>query len=543
MRLRHEQEVAERLGFGEFEAYYRDRRARGWTINEIAQEAGHDRQWLRVARDRYESTSVHHHRLHAERRHTLTAIGLGFPDLDSYLRQRHVQEGRGTTELAHELGVDAHQVHGLLERRGILRPADDLKRKRAAEERAAVAVQLGFDSFAAYLDDRRARGWTIVDIAREAGRSPGWVLHDPSTGRLRRRSDLPPSPPDSRSRPLPQLPGSLGQLSEGVAYYAPPGLLPHDEAAGKVQCHLCGGWFHSVGRHAWLAHGWRHDEYVEAFGLRWVRPLCTPDVSEKHRTAMAMQYAQSAKTRSDLAMGQDMLKDRELRQRWREEKIRPGLLERVRQRPELINVLLAADSEEKLQHRLARLRELGFDDLVSYLRDRRLTRRWTVAQIASEGLGPASWISKRLVDLGLSQPAARGATELALISHLRDLGFSDWTTYLRTRYVAEMRSIAEIARELSTYPAVVLRRLRWNRIPRRDRRLAGIEARLRKRDREEARIAATFGFGDFPTYLKDRVQRPFTLADIAAEVGHSPAWVKFGLERHSSVRSRSGRRD
>jgi hypothetical protein len=101
--------VAERLGFGDFEAYNRDRRARGWTINEIAKEAGRDRQWLRVARDRYESTSVHHHRLHAERRHTLTAIGLGFLDLDSYLRQRHVQEGRGTTELAHELGVDARQ--------------------------------------------------------------------------------------------------------------------------------------------------------------------------------------------------------------------------------------------------------------------------------------------------------------------------------------------------------------------------------------------------------------------------------------------------
>lgn len=49
IRLRHEQEVAERLGFGDFEAYYRDRRARGWTINEIAKEAGRDRQSRRTA--------------------------------------------------------------------------------------------------------------------------------------------------------------------------------------------------------------------------------------------------------------------------------------------------------------------------------------------------------------------------------------------------------------------------------------------------------------------------------------------------------------
>lgn len=65
----------------------------------------------------------------------------------------------------------------LLERRGIRRPADDLKRERAAQERTAIAGGLGFGTFEAYLDDRRTRSWTIMDIAREVGRSPGWVLH------------------------------------------------------------------------------------------------------------------------------------------------------------------------------------------------------------------------------------------------------------------------------------------------------------------------------------------------------------------------------
>ena len=55
--LRLEREIAIGLGYTNFGDYFRDRRAQGWGYTRIAREIGQNRDWVRAARDRYESRS------------------------------------------------------------------------------------------------------------------------------------------------------------------------------------------------------------------------------------------------------------------------------------------------------------------------------------------------------------------------------------------------------------------------------------------------------------------------------------------------------
>ena len=41
-----EQEIAEQFGFSAFADYFADRRERGWSLAQIAAEAGRDRSWM-----------------------------------------------------------------------------------------------------------------------------------------------------------------------------------------------------------------------------------------------------------------------------------------------------------------------------------------------------------------------------------------------------------------------------------------------------------------------------------------------------------------
>lgn len=58
----------------------------------------------------------------------------------------------------------------------------------------------------------------------------------------------------------------------------------HDADDDRVQCHLCGGWYRTVGgRHLLLGHGWTLEEYRRAFGLLERDPTCARRTSAKLR--------------------------------------------------------------------------------------------------------------------------------------------------------------------------------------------------------------------------------------------------------------------
>jgi rubrerythrin len=77
---------------------------------------------------------------------------------------------------------------------------------------------------------------------------------------------------------------AIGHLGDGTAYFAPLGELPYDPDEDRVQCHLCGDWFRSLGsRHLMAKHGWTVAEYRDRFQLLKQTPTCSPGVSERLR--------------------------------------------------------------------------------------------------------------------------------------------------------------------------------------------------------------------------------------------------------------------
>jgi hypothetical protein len=60
----------------------------------------------------------------------------------------------------------------------------------------------------------------------------------------------------------------MNRLADGTEYFGQLGQIAYDEAADKVQCHLCGRWFRGYGgSHLRRVHGWTLAQYRLAFQL------------------------------------------------------------------------------------------------------------------------------------------------------------------------------------------------------------------------------------------------------------------------------------
>ena len=105
---------------------------------------------------------------------------LGYPDVASYLRARHLDEHQTVNGIAAEIGVSHHAVEAALQRHGVSRTPHAAKRHEASQRAAQVAERLGYPTIASYISDRRARGLTWQAISAESGQPQTW---------LRRRQD------------------------------------------------------------------------------------------------------------------------------------------------------------------------------------------------------------------------------------------------------------------------------------------------------------------------------------------------------------------
>jgi protein-disulfide isomerase-like protein with CxxC motif len=100
---------------------------------------------------------------------------LGFPDVASYLRDRHLARRHTVRAMSTEIGISHHAVAAALARHGLTRTAHAGKRHAAAERASQVAAGLGVDSVPGYVAERRAAGWTWRAIAAECGQPESWL--------------------------------------------------------------------------------------------------------------------------------------------------------------------------------------------------------------------------------------------------------------------------------------------------------------------------------------------------------------------------------
>jgi transposase len=106
----------------------------------------------------------------------LPAIGpIGFTDVASYLRQRHLVEHMSVNAIAREVGLSHHTVKSALSRHRLQVAAHAAKRHAARSRAAEVAAELGVSSVIEFIEQRRAEGWTWQRLAAASGQPQTWL--------------------------------------------------------------------------------------------------------------------------------------------------------------------------------------------------------------------------------------------------------------------------------------------------------------------------------------------------------------------------------
>ena len=100
---------------------------------------------------------------------------LGFADVPSYLRDRHLIRHQTVSAIGGELGLSNHAVAAALARHGLARTAHAGQRNAVQERAAQVAAVLGVENVPGYVAERRAAGWTWQAIAAECGQPASWL--------------------------------------------------------------------------------------------------------------------------------------------------------------------------------------------------------------------------------------------------------------------------------------------------------------------------------------------------------------------------------
>jgi hypothetical protein len=171
--------AAQRHGYPDIGAFVLARVADGASLAAISREAGLHKDWLsRHLGDVAPAASAAARQRCPDRwdaRWRPALNRLGFPDVPSYLRERHIVEHRTVNAIAAEVGLTNHAVESALRRHGLSRMAHAAKRHVARERAAQVAADLGFGSVAGYVAHRQSEGWTWRAMSAESRQPQSWL--------------------------------------------------------------------------------------------------------------------------------------------------------------------------------------------------------------------------------------------------------------------------------------------------------------------------------------------------------------------------------
>ncbi len=254
-------------------------------------------------------------------------------------------------------------------------------------------------------------------------------------------------------------------LPDGTGLHAPLGELLREDGTGRVCCHLCGGWYVSLGSHV-RAHGHTAESYRAELGLCRGEPLSHQELSAAISRRQSASYEADEVHRARLAAGQDAA--------------RSGVLGKA-----------AAEA--------------------------RATRPPSAAARSRQ--------ARALEDGRATLAARRRAARARLV---RESGSADLADHLRTRY-GQGASLADLAAETGLGRSGLRDAMRAAGITLRAQGAttgAGRRSRARTADAEAARRVGT---DDLAAWLRARREQGWTLAELGAAVGHSGHWARKRL--------------
>jgi AraC-like DNA-binding protein len=194
-------EVARQHGYPDILAFVAARTEDGASMAAISREAGLHKDWLSRHLSRIDAAAADAARRRGAQRPDLRwrpALRLlGYPDVATYLRERHLEQHQTVNAIAAEIGLSHHAVTAALRRHGVAPVAHAAKRDQAQQRATDVATRLGYTDIAAYVGNRRSGGWTWEAIAAESGQPQTWLRRN-ATARAGGRPEA--GAPPSRAR-------------------------------------------------------------------------------------------------------------------------------------------------------------------------------------------------------------------------------------------------------------------------------------------------------------------------------------------------------
>ena len=171
--------VARQLGWADIRELVRERTRAGKSLAAISRACGLDKDWLsrHLARlDPVLAASALSRSDDALDARWLPAIRtLGFVDVPSYLRQRHLIEHLTVNAIASEVGLSFHTVRSGLTRHGLSFRPHVAKRHAEQSRVREVAADLGVDSISEFIEHSKTRGWTWQQMAAVSGQPETWL--------------------------------------------------------------------------------------------------------------------------------------------------------------------------------------------------------------------------------------------------------------------------------------------------------------------------------------------------------------------------------
>jgi hypothetical protein len=186
--------VAGRHGYADLGQLVADMLSAGHSLAAISRACGLDKDWMQRHLPRLDpvvaATAVRRGDDRLDARWLPPLQAMGYSDVASYLRQRHLVEHASVNAIAVEVGLSFHTVKSALSRHGLAVTAHASKRHAAERRASEVAAELGFHSIIEFIDRSRADGLTWQQMAATSGQPEAWLRrHAASAARTRQLAE------------------------------------------------------------------------------------------------------------------------------------------------------------------------------------------------------------------------------------------------------------------------------------------------------------------------------------------------------------------